>query len=220
MDSRKKSFLTAVVGDDGARALAKAADLGPDVEWAVFPRAVLSWLGVVTLGDEWSGDIPGTRLSLSLTKREGTFTGSMQLSDGTEFSFSDKPLVHVASGVLLAVGGTEEPAPPLESAILARLGKSIDLLVRSRTLRRLTKTEPRPRQAGLVRVPKELAQSDCPTCGGSHFRGGSYRGCACFTGLAKSVRTEDRGDHYLLTLGSDWTEDDRLTLAEGFAGNE
>lgn len=216
MDSRKKNFLTAVVGHDGARALAKAADLGADVEWAVFPRAVLSWLNVASIGD-YDGLVPGTKTHLTLKKTEAGFKGSVSMPDGSCVGFLEQPLTYVASTLLLSVSGVEDPAPPLTSPSLARLGKSIDLLVRSRTLRSLLKREPVSAPPATVNVSRKAAQRDCSTCGSKRFAASTYKGCACFTGLAKSVSTTTSSDGYTLTLGPDWTEDDRLTLAEGFS---
>lgn len=136
MEFGKHTFLAAVVGDDAATALAKAEALGPDVAWAIFPRAVLSWIDVVAATD-FSGTIPGTDINLTLKKHEGTYSGSVSSGDKELYSFCQQPLFHVAGSVVVAVAGDGDPAPPLTSPALARLGKSIDLLVRSRTLRKM-----------------------------------------------------------------------------------
>lgn len=134
MDPRKAQFLKAVVGDDGASALLKAAAAHPDLEWAVFPRVVMSWLEVVGLGP-FSAQLPGVDgTHLDLAKAEGGFTGCVTVGDQV-YRFESQTLYHVAGGVAVALGGGE-PAPPLTSPSLAKLGKSVDLLVRARTLRK------------------------------------------------------------------------------------
>lgn len=147
MDTRK-NFLEAVVGQDGAQALAKATSLGPDVEWAVLPRAVLSWL-TAEADDGYQELVPGTKTHLNLVKKETGYTGSVSMPDGSCLAFVDQSLTSVAAHIVLSVGGLD-PAPPLTSPSLARLGKSIDLLVRSRALRKIAARQKTQGEAGGV----------------------------------------------------------------------
>lgn len=242
MDRKKFAFLEEVAGADGASVLSRAAELGSDVEWAIFPRAVLSWVSAVTIGDGFDGQIPGTQTSLRLTKHEGRFSGVVGI-DGQEYSFVDQPLSHVASSVAIAVAGVAEPAPSFVSPELVKLGKSIDLLVRARTLRKFTKVKTnnkvnRPGQTAAplapqapeapdptapntnkkpntVRVAKSIAHTDCPVCGGKRFKQYSYSGCACFRDLAKSTSSVEEGDQIVITLGKQWDQDAIRCLMEG-----
>jgi hypothetical protein len=135
MDKHKYQFLREVVGDDGAAALIKATDSAPDLAWAIFPRVVMSWLEVVSLG-EYDGGIPGMNgTNLALNKSEAGFTGAIDLGSVT-YEFENASLYHVAGSVAVALGVDQDRAPALMSPALAKLGKSIDLLVRSRTLRK------------------------------------------------------------------------------------
>jgi hypothetical protein len=138
MDARKLSFLQAVAGEDGANALAKAAAFGPDVEWAIFPRAVMAWLEAVS-HIPYDADLPGvagTRLKLS--KNESTYSGCITLGSDL-YTFRNASMFHVAGSVAVALGDDADHAPALVSPALAKLGKSIDLLVRSKTLRKMAK---------------------------------------------------------------------------------
>ena len=136
MDPRKLSFLQAVIGADGAGALTKATNQHPDLEWAIFPRVVMSWLEAAAHAGEYAEALPGTNIHLSFRKNEDSFSGHVSI--GPEiYSFRDATLYHVAGSVAVALGASPEHAPELKSPALAKLGKSVDLLVRSRTLRKM-----------------------------------------------------------------------------------
>ena len=135
MDSRKLSFLQAIVGEDGAGALSKATAQSPDLEWAILPRVVMAWLEVVSEGD-FDGFLPGiddTRLSFK--KSENEFSGCINI-DGDAYTFRDASLYHIAGSVAVALGSDKEHAPPLTSPALSKFGKTVDLLVKARTLRK------------------------------------------------------------------------------------
>lgn len=134
MDSRKQAFLQAILGADGAKALVKAS-VTPDLEWALVPRVVLAWLEVVAHGS-YHGAIPGIEdTHLSLRKGEGDFNGSISIGTDT-YTFRDASIYHVAGSMAVAMGLDHEPQPALKHPALAKLGKSIDVLVKSRTLRK------------------------------------------------------------------------------------
>lgn len=133
MDSRKIDFLAAVVGEDGAQALAKAAARAPELEWAILPRVVMGWLEVVSHAQQYDGGVPGTGAAFKFRKSERGFSGLIDLA-GEQYGFRDESLYHLAGSVAVAIGAVPERADV--TAPLGVLGKSIDLLVRSRTLRK------------------------------------------------------------------------------------
>jgi hypothetical protein len=137
MDTRRLQFISGVVGVDGASALAKATSQSADLEWAIFPRVVMAWLEVVSQG-EFNDHLPGVaETKLVLKKGESDkFSGSINIGEET-YWFSDVSLYHVAGAVAVALGGDSDRVPELRSSALAKLGKSIDLLVRARTLRKV-----------------------------------------------------------------------------------
>ena len=137
MESRKLKFLQEVVGVDGASALTKATSANPDLEWAVIPRVILSWLEVVSHAPDFNGNVPGVPSArLVFKKSESAFSGYIDLGNDT-YTFKDASLYHIAGGVAVALGSDHEQALPLHNPALAKLGKSVDLLVRSRTLRKI-----------------------------------------------------------------------------------
>ncbi len=134
MDPRKLAFLQAVVGPDGAQALVKAART-PDLEWAIFPRVVMSWIEAVGQTD-YLDNLPGiddTRLTLR--KNEFDYSGSINIGDDV-YTFRNASVYHVAGSVAVALGSEHSPRPPLSHPALPKLGKSIDLLVKARILRK------------------------------------------------------------------------------------
>src|SRR5688572_26210858 len=135
MDPRRLSFLEAVVGPDGARALAKAVQ-DPALEWAIFPRVVMAWLEVAGTAD-YDDALPGVDdTKLTFKKSEAFFTGSINIGSDV-YTFDNASLFHVAGSVAVALGSDADPSPALKSSTtLSRLGKSIDLLVKARTLRK------------------------------------------------------------------------------------
>lgn len=136
MDPRKIQFLQAVIGPDGARALTKATSQSADLEWAIFPRVVMSWLEVVSHA-AYNDAIPGTDdIKLALRKHEDGWSGSVNIGDEV-YGFRDTTLYHVAGAVAVALGASPDTAPELRHPALAKLGKSVDLLVKSRTLRKM-----------------------------------------------------------------------------------
>lgn len=136
MDYRQIQFLQAVVGTDGTAALTKATSRSQDLAWAILPRVVMGWLDIVSRGD-YRDAVPGNQdVNLNLAKSESLFTGSVNI--GSElYSFRDVSLEHVAGSVAVALGASAEQAPEFRHPAFAKLGKSIDLLVKSRTLRKM-----------------------------------------------------------------------------------
>ena len=135
MESRKYRFLQAVLGEDGARALAKASARSREIEPALLPRAIMAWLGSAGLGD-YEGDIPGvpdTYLQFRKSE-EGRFTGSVSI-DRVVYTFKRASPLHLAASIAVAVGADQESlSPSLRDLDIQRLGKSLDTLVKARAV--------------------------------------------------------------------------------------
>lgn len=125
-------FLKEVLGDDGAEALQKAIRSRPELEAVVMPRTVLAWVGTAgRLG--FQGNVPSSQVALQLTKSEGGLSGTV---DGE--GFIDRPVYRVAAHVSVLIG-LEPAATGAPSLDLARLGKTIDALVKTRYVADLRK---------------------------------------------------------------------------------
>lgn len=159
MDPRKLSFLQAVIGADGASALVKAASKSPDLEWAIVPRVVMAWLDVIGHSDGYKGEVPGVGNKLMFKKHERGYSGYVNFGDD-DYTFEAATVYHLAGCVAVALGGMHEKPPELRSPSLAKLGKSIDLLVKARTLRKAQQSH----QGGAkgVRLPGAAAMPRPP----------------------------------------------------------
>lgn len=131
--SIKASFLRAVLGEEGASALQKASRRSQELEAAIAPRALLSWL-TFAADNEYEGEIPGVEDTyMQICKTETGFTGQVSIGDSFH-SFEDESVYHVAASLAVAMGlDNEEFDPRLKDLDIARLGKSIDLLVKARS---------------------------------------------------------------------------------------
>lgn len=240
MDARSQGFLAAIVGDDAARALAKAA-VTPGIAWAMVPRAIVAW---IEAGPVAAGQLPGVPGAyLELRKDEAGYTGAVSVGDGL-YTFADASLYHAAGAIALAVAGEPVEIPTLSQPAMIRLGKAIDQLVKARAgaapkapkaqlpgkeaapkgpeqaeepqapvQTQRAQRRPRPKLPTL-RVTKSEAATPCVSCGKPHFAGSRYVGCGCFVALAKSVKTEPHGDGYMLSFGGAWDADAIFALAD------
>jgi hypothetical protein len=131
MDDRKYAFLKAVLGDDGACSLKKAADRIENLESAIVPRAIMAWLGVAARGD-YEGELPGVEDSyLDFAKNiDSTYTGSIAIGSGV-FPFQNASVFHLAASVALALDAEFEDTN-IKDTDLVKLGKSIDVLAKAK----------------------------------------------------------------------------------------
>lgn len=132
MDTRKFSFLKAVLGEDGARALAKAAERGPELEAALLPRTIMSWLGIAAR-DDFEGQIPGVENTyLQFKKAEERYSGSVAIGDEV-YSFEAATVLHLGACMAVALGADHERVGTrLKDLDIQRLGKNIDTLAKAR----------------------------------------------------------------------------------------
>jgi hypothetical protein len=136
------SFMQAVVGQEAAQALAKAAERSPALKTALLPRTCLSWL---TLTSRWGyeGQIPGIEDSYLEFRKTSpdTFDGVVTIGPDT-YEFKDASILHLAAATSVALGADEQDVDPsLKQVDVARLGKNIDILVQARFINLLKKQQ-------------------------------------------------------------------------------
>src|ERR1700690_1461192 len=136
MNELQNKFLVAILGPDGAGALKMASERSEVLGQAILPRSVLSWVNGV---GEFAGIIPGTDNLLSrFAKSEKGFSGYIDSHE-----FEDASLIYVCSAIAVALGAKDDCGDEAKSLDLERLGKSLDLLVRSKLVQEgLAKAEP------------------------------------------------------------------------------
>jgi len=135
-------FLKAVVGDEGAKALLKALK-NQELADVLLPRTILSWLEVVSCKG-FDNNIPGLNdSSFTLKKTETGFAGEVVYKKGqitTPYAFKDANLYHVAGAIAVALDlDRDKVRTDLHGQSLVKLGKNLDLLVKSRTLNEVLK---------------------------------------------------------------------------------
>ena len=183
MSFNRARFLVELLGADGARALAKASDRSGALGDALVPRTIVAWLRSV---DSFDGNIPGSDFKVSFSKSEHGFTGHVQLRDNTDYHFRDKPLVHLAGALSVALGVSSTNVPDeVRRLDLERLGKSVDLMVKVERVKKLKVSagqsrteESSPGDAHGEYSRQEIYQKDekkpsseCEVCGG---KGGKH----------------------------------------------
>jgi hypothetical protein len=140
-------FISDVLGADAASALSKATDRSEALAGWLGPRVVLGWLELVG-GHEYSGQIPGVEGSvLAFRKAEGGLEGSIGLDDDI-FDFADADLTQLAATMTVVLGGST-PTGKLRDGDLVGLGKSVDLLCKSRLVQMLKAAQ----ESGAVAAP-------------------------------------------------------------------
>lgn len=133
MNDRAFSFLTGVLGKDGAQALKKAAQKEAGISSAVVPRTILSWISLATRY-EYEGGIPGVdNTYLQFRKTEGPgYSGAVSIGDEV-YSFQNASMFHVAASVAVALGVDDTRIDSkVRDMTVTRLGKSIDTIVKAR----------------------------------------------------------------------------------------
>jgi hypothetical protein len=131
VDSKKYGFLKAVLGQDGAAALKKAADRLGGLEDAILPRAVLAWLSVAARND-YEGTIPGIDDSyLDFSKNQnGSYSGSIAMGEGV-IPFYNATVFNLAASIALSLGA-EQFSDDYKDMDLVKLGKSIDIMAKAK----------------------------------------------------------------------------------------
>lgn len=161
MDVRKLQFLEAIVGTDGARALAKSTSRASELEAAILPRVITAWLDVIAPFG-YDGTVPGQDSLLAFSKSDKGFSGHISL-DGGLHQFEEASLYHLAGCVAVALGLDHERVSPMaKSEHIARLGKAVDLLVKSRVMQAKTKKVELP-GTKKIKLPGVAAQPIGPT---------------------------------------------------------
>lgn len=129
-----RKFMAAALGTDGAQALRKAAERDPRLDQILIPRAIVGWLSFTT-AHEYEGQIPGIENSyVQFQKSEDGFSGSVTFNEGV-YSFENASVYHLAASIALALGVETGPLDAkVRDAVLVKLGKSIDTLVKAQVL--------------------------------------------------------------------------------------
>lgn len=132
MDKAKLDFLEEVLGVDGAKALVKASERAEKLKNVIVPRAILSWVNAAAQMS-YTGAIPGIKGCLEFAKSE--CSGEMAIGKDT-YEFNAAGVFSVAAAMAVSLGADDDQFDTnLKDKDIVRLGKSIDLLVKSKMAR-------------------------------------------------------------------------------------
>lgn len=135
MNKKQFSFMSSVLGPDGATALKKAASRSSELSGAILPRAIMAWVTIASqLGYE--GEIPGVDgTHIEFQKSEVGFSGSIA-SEGMSYKFHNASHFHVAATVAVALDAQDSLLDPaLRDIEIEQLGKSIDVLAKAKAVK-------------------------------------------------------------------------------------
>jgi hypothetical protein len=149
----QEDFLNAALGEIGAEALLKAVAKEPNLIEALLPRTVLSWLSFNT---EYMGPVLGSSDSyVDFKKNEQGYCGNVQ-SQHANYTFEDADIYHLAAAISVSLGvESTKIDTDVRDLIIAKLGKSIDYLVKT--------------QLGL-KSPKAMSPQKMTTHGNFHVQ--------------------------------------------------
>ena len=140
--NNQELFLQAVIGPYGLKAMKSLREGSVEISQILVPRAAYSW---VQAQSNYNAEIPGVAGSvLRLKKSQNSYSGEISI-DSDVFSFQDAPLEQIAAAIIVSLG-VKSFSKTAKSIDLARLGKTIDMLVSHRQLQKYTLP---PEQPGL-----------------------------------------------------------------------
>lgn len=122
---KSPEFLKAILGAAGASAMAPLIEASPGLAAYLPARAALSWVSATA---SYTGFIPGTEIPLVLQKTEYGWNGGV--GSDSIYAFDSAPAAHVAAALTVFLDATPG-RPDLKEIDFARLGKTIDALVKA-----------------------------------------------------------------------------------------
>lgn len=245
MNDSSFSFLSGVLGTDGAKVLKKAADRSPVLEVLLVPRSALSW---VLQRNAYEGSIPGIQNSyLKFQKSEEGFSGVITVND-MPIDFTKASPEYIAAAIGASVGISSFSQVDIADKMLVKLGKSIDVLVQAQYLiKSIRKVElpgqtakplatgqpvpptaptkqpkqtkpklPKPSKVPALKVEKSEGNRPCNVCSAKQFVDGKFRPCLCFRDLQKSIQVTSYKDGWVLEFDSSIDPESALAFKKLF----
>lgn len=133
------NFLKEVLGDTGYHALNNAINKAPVFKPMILPRTIASWVNIIgNLGYE--GEIPGVSNSyFSLKKNENGYSGALTVNNELVY-FNSPNTLQISAAIGSVIGNTPEKIEiQIKPKDLAKIGESIDLLVKTEIIRKARK---------------------------------------------------------------------------------
>jgi hypothetical protein len=160
MKSTVSDFLIAALGDDGAKAISRAIAKTPELENYLVPRTLLGWTFAKS---EYEGVLPGVDLYISFNKTEKGFTGSIGTSNTPAAPFEVPDEYRLVAEIITNMGFDFKKFEGTDLQ-LARLGRSIDALLKAREAIAFLKAGvDLPGQTAKPQKPKAPGKPEQPT---------------------------------------------------------
>jgi hypothetical protein len=128
------NFMKTVLGEDGQQAFNTMSKRAPSLGALLAPRTIIGWLKTASTIN-YEGEIPGVGESfIALNKNEAGIDAHINIM-GAQKTFDGVDILDVAAVLSYALGvGEIDIDPELKSTDISKLGKSIDMLVKARTI--------------------------------------------------------------------------------------
>ena len=227
-----EELFKSLLGDSGAKAL--TALLETPLKHFVTPRVIVSWL---RHAPEGALEIPQGCPLVALNKSINTYNGQAVV-DGVHYEFQGFNEAQVAATIVTSLG-VETGALKVKDINLAKLSKTIDLLVKSHLVTPTPAVEaqpavepqevvgPTPTQSSSgvkavrkipslknkLKLTKAESLRKCGVCKGVLFKSDKFVGCTCYGAMSKSVTTNLLNDGFVLEFGPEWYREAFLALA-------
>lgn len=131
MDKRTFSFLKSVLGTDGATAMRRAVAKDPRLESYLIPRTFLGW---AISKSQYEGSMPGVDdVYVQFSKSESGYNGSIGKARQPVTPFTADNEFHLVAELIQAFGFDLAPFEGSDRS-LSNLGKSVDALLKARSL--------------------------------------------------------------------------------------
>ena len=221
-------ILLNILGSKGVAALSSLLE-NEDLASFIIPKAVVSFLHKSDYGELLLEDFS------ALKKTGYGYSGAIKIGE-IDYSFEHVTPEQVAA--IVSVKLEKTLSPMIKELDLAKLSKTIDLLVKSQA--KVPKIEP-PEDKELVAkpmaptkpvlpippnttvqkappvkkslvIPEKESKNKCRICGKEQFKDKKFEGCVCVRTLAKSIETKVIGKGYKLTFDSSLGDDEVLTI--------
>lgn len=159
MNENQLKFLTAILGDDGAKALEKSIERTPILGNALVPRAILAWIKNI---ESFNGAIPGLDNKIEFKKNESGWTGEIDINSHLH-KFENVSVLNVVSAISMAIGfNGEYTAEGIRNLDLNKLGKSLDVLVKSKEVIKKSKKKTEDEDLEKIEAPGKTAAPIAP----------------------------------------------------------
>lgn len=139
MEDKSIAFLNEILGKDDLKVLKKAISSSNELKSLLLPRVVLSWIDISSQLEDTFVAYPELGIKFDFKKNEEGFTGYIVI-DKEKYAFQNIDLNHLAASLSVALGAQELELPSRNLEIV-NLGKSIDLLVKSKILKKRIKKD-------------------------------------------------------------------------------